>query len=323
MKPVVHLAALCALAFSLVSHAETYPNKLIKIVVPFPAGSDLDPIARGLGEHFRATWGQPYIVENRAGASAQIGTGHVAKSPADGHTLLICSPGPITINPGLYPKLPYTVGKDIIPVSQLGTTSMVLVASKRMPVRTYPEFASYAKAHPEKIFYASAGAGNLTHLTAELFLRQAGLTAVHTPYKGGQAAINDLLGGHVDLYFNPLPSARTYIQAQSDKVTALAVTSQERSPFLPDVPTLNELGLKGFDVTSWYGLCVHGDTPRDIVEKLSKETARALAGSELQERLRAVGTTPSTLTTAQFGEQVRRESAKWAAIIKEKDIKAD
>lgn len=323
MKSFVRLAALCALAFSAVSHAETYPNKLIKIVVPFPAGSDLDPIARGLGEHFRAAWGQPYIVENRAGASAQIGTGHVAKQPADGHTLLICSPGPITINPGLYPKLPYTVGKDIIPVSQLGTTSMVMVASKRMPVKTYPEFVAYAKANPEKIFYASAGAGNLTHLVAELYLRQAGVTAVHTPYKGGQAAINDLLGGHVDLYFNPLPSARGYIQAQSDKVTALAVTSLERSPFLPDVPTLNELGLKGFEATSWYGLCVHGDTPRDIVDKLSKETTRALAGAELQERLRAVGTTPSTLTTVQFAEQVRRESAKWAAIIKEKNITAD
>lgn len=323
MKPFIHLVALCALALSSVAHADTYPDKLIKIVVPFPGGSDLDPMARGLGEHFRAAWGQPYIVENRAGASAQLGTGHVAKSPADGHTLLICSPGPITINPGLYPKLPYTVGKDIVPVSLLGTTPMVLVASKRMPVQNYQEFVKYAKANPQKMFYASAGAGNLTHLVAELFLGQAGLKAVHTPYRGGQAAINDLLGGHVDFYFNPLPSARGYIQAQTDKVVPLAVTSLERSPFLPDVPTLNELGLKGFEVNSWYGLCAHGDTPREILTRLSTETARALAGGDLPERLRAVGTTPRASTPEQFAEQVRRESAKWAAIIKDKNITAD
>ncbi|MBN9409359.1 MAG: tripartite tricarboxylate transporter substrate binding protein [Burkholderiales bacterium] len=324
MKPFARAIALIALAASsVVAHGEPYPNKLIKIVVPFPAGSDLDPIGRSLGDHFRTAWGQPYIVENRAGASAQIGTGHVAKQPADGHTLLICSPGPMTINPHLYAKLPYTVGKDIVPVSLIGTTPMVLVASTRMPVKNYADFVSYAKANPDKVFYASAGAGNITHLTAELFLRQAGLTATHTPFKGGQAAINDLLGGHVDFYFNPLPSARTYVQSQTDKVVPLAVTSLERSPYLPNVPTLNELGLKGFEVISWYGLCAHGDTPREILTQLSGETAKALAGGELPERLRNVGTTPRASTPEQFAEHVRRESAKWAAIIKDKDIRAD
>ncbi|MBH1963009.1 MAG: tripartite tricarboxylate transporter substrate binding protein [Comamonadaceae bacterium] len=324
MKSIVRLSVLCALAASaVVAHSQTYPDKLIKIVVPFPTGGDLDPIGRALGDHFRTTWGQPYIVENRAGASAMIGTSHVAKSPADGHTLLICSPGPMTINPYLYPKVPYTVGKDIVPVSLVGTTPMVMVASKRMPIKNYAEFTSYARANPEKIFYASAGAGNLTHLAAELFLSQAGLTATHTPFRGGQAAITDLLGGHVDFYFNPLPSARTYVTSQSDKVVPLAVTSLERSPYLPDVPTFNELGLKGFEVISWYGLCAPGGTPKDVIAKLSSETARALAGADLQKRLDTLGTTPRASTPEQFSEQIRREGAKWAAIIKDKNIKAD
>jgi tripartite-type tricarboxylate transporter receptor subunit TctC len=326
MKPFLRTLALCALAAaSAAAFSQAYPNKLIKIVVPFPGGSDLDPIARSLGDHFRTAWGQTFIVDNKPGANAMIGTGYVAKSPADGYTLMICSPAPMTINPNLYPKanVPYTVGKDIVPVSLIGTTPMVLVAGARMPVKNYAEFASYLKANQGKVFYASGGTGNLTHLVAEVFLHQAGLSATHTPYKGGAAAITDLIGGHVDFYFNPLPSARTYLTAQADKVKPIAVTSLERSPYLPDVPTLNELGLKGFEINSWYGLCAPGDTPKDILAKLSAETAKALAGGELPDKLRAVGTTPRASTPEQFATQIRRESAQWATIIKDKDIKAD
>lgn len=326
MKPFFRTLALCALAAaSAAAFSQAYPNKMIKIVVPFPAGSDLDPIARSLGDHFRTAWGQPYIVDNKPGANAMIGTGYVAKSPADGHTLMICSPAPMTINPNLYPKanVPYTVGKDIVPVSLIGTTPMVLVAGARMPVKNYAEFASYLKANQGKVFYASGGTGNLTHLVAEVFLHQAGLSATHTPYKGGAAAITDLIGGHVDFYFNPLPSARSYLTAQADKVKPIAVTSLERSPYLPDVPTLNELGLKNFEINSWYGLCAPGDTPKDILAKLSAETAKALAGGELPDKLRAVGTTPRASTPEQFSSQISRESAQWATIIKDKNIKAD
>lgn len=325
LQLLIRCTAVLALAAScLVAHGDTYPSKVIKIVVPFPGGSDLDPVARGLGDHYRAAWGQPTIVENRAGANAMIGTGHVAKAPADGHTLLICSPGPMTINPSLYPSVPYTVGKDIVPVSLVGTAPMVLVASStRMPAKNYAQFVAHLKANPGKVFFASGGTGNLTHLVAELFLQQAGATAIHTPYKGGQAAITDLLGGHVDFYFNPLPSALGYVNAQKDKVLPLAVTSIERSPYLPDVPTLNELGLKGFDISSWYGLCAPGETPKDVLAKLSAETAKALAGGPLPERLRTVGTTPRASTPEQLAEQIRRESGNWAAIIKDKNIKAD
>ena len=245
-------------------------------------------------------------MENKPGANAMIGTGFVAKAPPDGYTLLICSPGPMTINPSLYPNLPYAVGKDIVPVSLVATAPMVMVISKKMPAKTYAELISYMKANPGKVSFASAGRGNVTHLTAELFMRDAGLSTVHVPYKGAQAVIADLLGGHIEMYFNPLPSARGYVKSNTDKVTALAVTSRVRSPHLPDVPTLDELGLKGFDVYSWYGLCAPGGTPKEIINKLSAEVARALSGGELPERLRGVGTNPQASTPEQFAEQIRK-----------------
>jgi tripartite-type tricarboxylate transporter receptor subunit TctC len=198
-----------------------------------------------------------------------------------------------------------------------------MVIGKKMPASTYQEVVSYIKANPGKVSFASAGRGNVTHLVAELFMTEAGLSTVHVPYKGAQAVIADLLGGHIEMYFNPMPSARGYVKQNPDKVTALAVTSRVRSPHLPDVPTLNELGLKGFDVYSWYGLCAVGGTPKEIVDKLSVEVGRALSKGDLPERLRGVGTNPQASTPEQFAEQIRRETAQWAKIIKEKDIKAE
>jgi tripartite-type tricarboxylate transporter receptor subunit TctC len=322
MSRIARFLALLALAATC-AHAQTYPSAPIRFVVPFPAGGDLDPIARGLGDHFQATWGQPYIVENKPGANAMIGTEFVARSAPDGHTLLICSPGPMTINPHLYAKVPYTVGKDIIPVSLVATAPMVMVIGKKMPASTYKEVVAYMKANPGKVSFASAGRGNVTHLVAELFMTEVGASAVHVPYKGAQAVIADLLGGHIEMYFNPMPSARGYVKQNADKVTPLAVTSKVRSPQLPDVPTLEELGLKGFDVYSWYGLCAPGGTPKEIVEKLSAEVARALAKGDLAERLRGFGTNPQASSPEQFAEQIRRETALWARIIKDKDIKAE
>jgi len=324
MSFLVRLVALLAFsAVSAVTYSQPYPSRPIKFIVPFPAGGDLDPVARGLGDHFQATWGQPYIVENKAGAQAMIGTEFVARSPPDGYTLLICSVGPMTINPNLYPKVPYTVGKDIIPVSLVATTPMVLVVGPKMPAKTYADFLSHVKANPGKVSFASAGIGNVTHLTAELFMRQAGLSAVHVPYKGAQAVIADLLGGHIEMYFNPLPSARGYLKSNTDKVTPLAVTSLARSPQVPEVPTLDELGIKGFDVNSWYGLCAPGGTPKEIINRLSAEVARALSGGELPERLRGYGMNPRATTPEQFAEEIRQESAQWTKIIAEKGIKAD
>lgn len=324
MHRALHLVALLtSFAVAASSFAQAYPSKPIRFVVPFPAGGDLDPIARGLGDHFQATWNQPYVVENRPGANAMIGTEFVARSTPDGYTLLICSPGAMTINPNLYAKVPYTVGKDITPVSMVATAPMVLVTSRKIPATTYPEFVAHLRANPGKVSFASAGRGNVTHLVAELFMREAKLSAVHVPYKGAQAVIADLLGGHIEMYFNPLPSARGYVAQNVGKVSALAVTTRARSPLLPDVPTLDELGLKGFDVYSWYGLCAPGGTPKEIVNQLSAEVARALKVGPLAERLRGFGTNPQASTPEQFAEDIRRETAQWARIIRDNDIKAE
>ena len=320
MRFVLLLALACA---CIQAYPQSYPSKPIKIIVPFPAGGDLEPVARGLGDHFQAAWNQPYIVDFKPGAQAIIGTDFVAKSPPDGYTLLICSVGAMTINPSLYAKLPYTVEKDIVPVSLVATTPMVLVAGPKLAVKTFPELLARVKAQPGKISFASAGIGNVTHLTGELFMRQAGLDMIHVPYKGAQAVIADLLGGHVEMYFNPLPSARGYIKQNADKVTALAVTSIARSPLMPEVPTLDELGLKGFDVNSWFGLCAPGGTAKDILDKLSAEVARAVAGSMLPERLRGYGMSVRANTPEQFAAEIRKESAIWAKIIKELGIKAE
>ncbi|WP_459616997.1 Bug family tripartite tricarboxylate transporter substrate binding protein [Bordetella sp. 2513F-2] len=325
LKLFLSLFALVALAAgSAPGYAEDYPSKMIKIIVPFPAGGDLEPVARALGEQFRADWNQPYLVDFKAGAQAMIGTGYVAKSPPDGYTLMICSVGAMTINPSLYETVPYTVGKDIIPVSLVATTPMVLVAGPALPVKNYDELIAYVKAHPGEVSFASAGVGNVTHLAAELFAREAGLSMLHVPYKGAQAVITDLMGGRIGLYFNPLPSARGYLGKDgpySDKVRAIAITSSKRSPLLPDVPTLDELGLKGVTVNSWYGLCAPGGTPSTVLEKLNAGVMRAVRNEDFVARLSGLGMNPQANTREQFAEDIRKETEQWAKIIKENGIK--
>ncbi len=318
------LAAMtCLAAPGREAHAQAYPNRPIKFIVPFPAGGDLEPVARGLAEHFQKIWGQPGVVDFKAGAQAMIGTEFVAHSPPDGYTLLICSVGPMTINPHLYEKVPYTVFKDIVPVSRVAKTPMVLVAGPKLGVKTYRDMVALARSQPGKLSYASAGVGNVTHLTAELFTRQTGLSMVHVPYKGAQAIIADLLGGHIEMYFNPLPSARGYLSSNTDKVTPLAVTTLTRSPLLPDVPTLDELGVKGFDLSSWYGLCAPGGTPKEIVDKLASGVVDAIRNGDLAERLKNYGMTTEGSSPEQFAEDIRKESATWAKIIKEQGLKAE
>lgn len=317
------VVGLLGLAVAPVSVSQEYPSKPIKFVVPFPAGGDLEPVARGLGEHFQKIWGQASFVDFKAGAQAMIGTELVARAEPDGHTLLICSVGPMTINPSLYAKVPYAVGKDIQPVSLVATTPMVLVAGPKLGVKSFAELVAKVKSEPGKVSFASAGIGNVTHLSAELFMRQTGLSMVHVPYKGAQAIIADLLGGHIEMYFNPLPSARGYLSANAGKVTPLAVTSLKRSPMLPDVPSLDELGVRDFNVSSWYGLCAPGGTPRAIMDKLAGGVADALANGALGEKLRGFGMNPQANTPDQFAEQIRRESETWAKIIKDLGLKAE
>jgi tripartite-type tricarboxylate transporter receptor subunit TctC len=230
----IALSTLCALPFA-DAVADDFPNRPIRIVVPFPPGGDIDPVARSLAERFQDVWKQPVTVENRAGGGAIIGTDYVAKSPPDGYTLLLCSVGAMTVNPHLYPNLPYNVAQDIAPVSLIATTPMVLVVNQTVQARSVADLVDSAKRAPGKLTFASAGNGNITHLAGVYFASRAGLDLVHIPYKGSGPAVIDLLGGHVNMYFNPLPSALGYLK--EGKAKALAVTSARRAESLPDVPS--------------------------------------------------------------------------------------
>jgi len=313
---LVFLACICSGAF-----AQGFPSKPVRLIVPFPPGGDIEPLARILGERLQSVWGQPVLVESKAGAAAIIGTDFVAKSAPDGHTLLMCSAGPIAINPGLYPKLPYNVEKDFDPIALIAAAPMVLLVNDTVPAKNFAEFLAYAKAKPGALTFASSGTGSIMHLTTMLFLGDAGLTMMHVPYKGSAPAIQDLLGGHVNLYFNPMPSALGALKA--GKVRALAVTSAGRSPLLPEVPTLDELGIKGFDALSWYGLCAPSGTPRDVSQKIHAEVNRATSQPAIQERLRALGSEPLQTSMEGFQSLVRKDTARWARVIRENTVKVD
>ena len=299
--------------------AQGYPTKPIQLVVPFPAGGDIDPIARVLADHLRAAWNQPVVVESRAGAGGRIGSAAVAKAPADGYTLLMCSAGPITISPSLYSDMPYAPDKDFEPVVLIGAAPAVLLVNDTVPAKTYPEFLKLAKEKPGALTYASSGIGSFAHLTTLAFTGDAGIKLTHVPYKGSAPAVQDLLGGHINLSFNPMPSALSALTTQ--KVRALAVTSAKRSPFLPDVPALTEFGLKDIDIASWYGICAPKGTPADVVAKLHDEINKGTALPAVQARLRALGAETRNVSTADFSALLKTDAARWARVVKENGIK--
>lgn len=314
------LACSCSLPQAYVSHAlaQTYPSKPIKLIVPFPAGGDVDPIARVLGEHLHSVWGQPAIVESRAGAGGTIGSDFVAKSAPDGYTLLMCSAGPITIGPALYSNLPYAPEKDFDAVALIGVAPLVLLVNDTVAAANYAEFLALTKAKPGMLTFASSGIGSLAHLTTMAFAGEAGVKMTHVPYRGSAPATQDLLGGHVNLAFNPMPSALGAVP--TGKVRPLAVTSAKRSPLMPDVPTLDELGLKGFDVVSWYGVCAPAGTPKDVLQKLNLEINRATASPLVQERLRVLGTVARNATIEEFQALMRKDADRWSRVIRENGI---
>jgi len=298
--------------------AQGYPSKPVRLIVPFAAGGDIDPIARILAEHLRTVWNQPVFVDTRPGAGGTIGSDFVAKSPADGYTLLMCSAGPITIAPSLYPSLPYAPDKDFEAVALIGAASLVILVNDSVPAKTYAEFAALAKAKPSTLTFATAGVGSLAHLTTMAYAGEAGVKMVHVPYKGSGPAVQDLLGGHVNLSFNPMPSALAALS--SGKVRPLAVTSANRSQLLPDVPTLAELGIKGFDVVSWYGICAPRGTPKDVSAKINQAINQATSSPDIQNKLRQMGTETRGATIDEAGALIRTDAARWSKVIKENKI---
>ncbi len=313
-------AALCALlVVALAVHAGAFPDRPVRLVVPFPAGGSTDIIGRTLGQKLSETWGQPVVIDNRPGGSTIIGTDLVAKSAPDGHTLLMTT-APFTIVPSLIDKLSYDPAKDFQPITLINTTPLVVVVNPSVPVRSIKELIALARAKPGALNFGSTGNGGSSHLAGELFNVMAGVKMVHVPYKGNAPALNDLVGGHVDIAFNGLTSAMPLIKA--GKLRALAVTSLTRAGALPEVPTLDELGLKGFQAVGWNGLSAPARTPKEVIARINADVVKVLHAPELVERLKAEGSDPVGNSPEQFAVFLQDETAKWSRIIKFANIKA-
>ena len=312
---VVVLAAVIAIgAVAPVAVQGTYPTKPVRLVVPFPAGGTTDILARAVAQKLSETWGQQVIVDNRPGAGGNIGSELVAKSPPDGYTLLMGTVGTHAINPSLYAKMPYDHVKDFVPVILVAGVPNVLVVNPSLPVNSVQELIAYAKANPNKLNFASSGNGTSIHLSGELFKTMTGVQMTHVPYKGSAPALTDLIGGQVQLMFDNLPSSLQFIKA--GKLRALAVTSLARSSTLPELPTLAESGLPGFEASSWFGVLAPAGTPNDIVKKLNGEIAAWLASPDAKEKLAAQGAIAAGGTPDAFVTHIAAESAKWAKVVK-------
>jgi len=307
--------ALCATLAS----AQGYPNKPVKVVVPFTPGSATDILARTLGQKLSEQWGQPVIVENRAGAGGTIGAGVVAKSPPDGYTLMVHSSGH-AVNASMYPTLPYDTTKDFVEVATLGGQPNVLVVAPASGLRTVADLIAAAKKSPGALNYGSAGIGSGTHVNAEKFKLAAGIDAVHIPYKGTPEAITDTMTGRVTYFFSPISSALPNIR--EGKLVALGVSTAKRSSALPNVPTIAESGLPGFDYNLWVGLWAPAGTPQDIVDKINADVAKVLAMPDVRERLAALGAEPMVMTSADFRKFMREEIDDAAKVVKAAGIKA-
>jgi len=303
-----------------------WPNKPVRIVVPFAAGGTTDILARALAPELGRVFGQQFIVDNKPGAGGNVGAGEVAKSAPDGYTLLMGTVGTHGINQALYPRMPYDPIKDFVPITLVAGVPNVLVMNpakaEALKINSVPDLIRYAKANPGRLNMASSGNGTSIHLSGELFKTMAGVFMVHFPYRGSAPALLDLIGGTMDLMFDNLPSALPHIRA--GKLKALAVTSAQRSAAVPDLPTIAEAGpLRGFDASSWFGLLAPAGTPVDIVNRVQQETAKAMNTPALKERLLAQGAIPSGMTSAQFAAYIAAETKKWAEVVKVSGAKVD
>jgi tripartite-type tricarboxylate transporter receptor subunit TctC len=300
--------------------AQDYPNKPVRLVVPFLAGGSTDIVGRTVAQKLTGIWGQAVVVDNRPGGGTVIGTELVAKAAPDGYTLLV-TPAPFTINPSLLNKLPYDALNDFAPITLINTTPLVVVVNPGVPAKSIRELIALAKSKPGKLNFGSSGTGGSNHLAGELFNTMAGVKMVHIPYKGNAGALTDLVGGHVDVVFNGLTSALALIKG--GKLRALAVTSLQRAATLPDVPTVSETGLKGFEAVAWNGLGAPAKTPRDVIVKINADVLKVVTSPELNERLKAEGSDPVGSTPEQYATFLRDEIAKWAKVIKFARVKPE
>jgi tripartite-type tricarboxylate transporter receptor subunit TctC len=322
--------ALGAFAWALNAHAQTsaWPNKPVRIVVPFAPGGTTDLLARAVAPELSKALGQSFVVENRGGAGGNLGTELVAKSAADGYTLLMGTVGTHGINKSLYPALPYDPQRDFAPITLVAGVPNVVVLNadkaKALNINSVADLAAFAKRNPGKLNMASSGNGTSIHLAGELFKSMTGSYMVHLPYRGSGPALIDLMGGATDVMFDNLPSAMPHIK--SGKLKALAVTSALRSAALPDLPTVEQAGgaaLKGYEASSWFGLLAPAGTPADIVNRIQTETAKALNSPAVRERLLANGAIPSGNSPQEFAKLIDAEIKKWAVVVKTSGAKVD
>lgn len=299
---------------------QNFPNRALRIVVPFAAGGGTDILARLVGARLSESWGQPTIIDNRPGGATVIGTEIVAKAPADGYTILI-STGNFTVNPAMFPKLPFDTNRDFTPVSMLATAPNVLVVHPSLPVKSVRELISFAKSRPHQINYGSSGNGGTGHLAMEMLKQMAGVDLVHIPYKGGSPALNAVLMGEVSVLFNNMIAAVPHIS--SGRLRALGVTTKSRSPTVPDIPTIAESGLPGFEATGWFGAFVPAGTPEAIVPKLANEFARIVNLKDVSDMLTSQGAYPIGNSSREFAEFIRSDIDRWKNTLKSIRIVAD
>ncbi len=303
-----------------------WPTKPVKIVVPFAPGGTTDILARAVAPELSKAFGQTFVVENRAGAGGNVGADIVAKSPADGYTLLMGTVGTHAINKSLYSKMPYDPQKDFAPITLVAGVPNVMVmnteTAARLGINTVPDFIKFARANPGKLNMASSGNGTSIHLAGELFKSMTGVFMTHIPYTGSGPAMMGMVSGQVDVMFDNLPSAMP--QIKGGKLKAFAVTSAQRSSAMPELPTVEEAGqLKGFEASSWFGLLAPAGTPADVVSRLQQETAKALNSPAMKEKLLAQGAIPSGNTPAEFAKLIEAEIKKWAPVVKASGAKVD
>ena len=324
MKKILRTCLATALGLAAVTLAQaqsSFPSKPIRVVVGFPAGGPLDQHARLLTDKLQAILGQPVLVDYKPGAGGAVGAQDVMKSPPDGHTLMLANTGVMVINPALYTKLQYNTLKDFVPVARTAMQPLALLVNNKVPAQNLKEFISYAKANPGKINYGSAGNGGISHLVPEMFRTATGTFMVHIPYRGSAPAFTDLMGGQVQFMAESIPQAAAY--HKQGKVRALAVTSKERNPALPDIPTAIESGLKGFEVVGFYGFLAPAGTPKDTVAKLSDAFQQVMTNPEVRSRMVTQGADPAFLGSEEFGKFLAEETPRWAAAVKASGSKLD
>jgi tripartite-type tricarboxylate transporter receptor subunit TctC len=324
MKPVVNalvLVTASCVPLTALAQSGSYPTKPIRFIVANAAGGGEDSTARALVTRLTQSLAQPIIIDNRAGAAGSVAAELTAKSPPDGYTMMLGSVGSLAVNPSLYKSLGYNPQRDLAPVSQVVSQSNILVAHPSVAARNVRELIALAASNPGKLTFGSSGSGNAGHLAGEMFKNMAKVDMVHVPYKGGAAVMNDLLGGRIDLVFSSASTALPQIKAE--RVRAIAVTTLKRSPQLPNVPTIAESGLPGYEAANWYGIVVPMKTPQPIVERLNSDIVQALNSADTRTVLLKHGLEAAPSTSRELGAQMRSEAAKWAKVIRDAGITAD